>query len=119
MSLTFNTITYTNDVTVGQNGYRYIGPNQTTTLKDRLDLKRADPKPTATYAGNSRPASKFVRTMTDGAGTVIGDAIVNRTWQIPVGADPVEVAAFKADADAFEASAEADDLVTKQLIVHV
>lgn len=115
MSLTFNTKTYSEDTSLGSDGKRYAGPDQSYNSRDHLDLRRTFPKKTATYSGNSRSQAKFTRTGTDGTETV-GDMILNIQGSIPADVAPAEVTAFIADAAAYVATTMYAELVEENKI---
>jgi len=83
MSLTVNTLSYTDDVSLSADSYRYYGPNQDDDTNDNIIVKRVAPKPTDTYGGNGRSESKLTRTGTDGASTVIGNGILTISTSFP------------------------------------
>lgn len=109
MSVTLNTKTYDVDAYLSANKVRYTGPAEALGVKDRFDLGRTYPKPTADYAGNARSQVKFVATLTDGTDEV-GDAIVDIRIQVPVGVASAEVDALLDDAGDFLLSANAQTL---------
>lgn len=106
MSITLNTKTYSVDSYLSPNKIRYTGPGEALGVKDRIDLGRQYPKPTADYAGNARSQGKFVQSLTDGT-DVVGDGIVDIRVQIPVGAATAEVDGLLDDAGDFLISAVA------------
>lgn len=113
MSLTVDLDTYERDTERSPNHVRYTGPNADLSTKDQVDLKRTPPKPTATYAGQARSSFKLTRTMTDGTDPV-GDGLIEISTSFPVGSATAEQAAMIDDAAAFAATAQADDLFSKQ-----
>ena len=110
MPLTINTKTYTEDASLGSDGKRYAGPDQSYSSRDHLDIRRTFPKKTATYAGNSRAQWKFTRTGSDGTDD-FGDMILNIQSSIPAKVQLSEISAFIADvADAIGLSQFADSV---------
>lgn len=102
MPLTVNTLAYTNDVSQGPDSYRYLGPSNTLSVKDVVDVWRKKPIVTSTSAGKARSLAKLTRTMTDGTDEV-GDGIFKGEFSIP------------ADSARAEQEALIDDLATWML----
>lgn len=117
MSITLNTKTYGVDTFLSPNKVRYNGPGEALGMKDRIDLGRTYPKPTADYAGNARSQMKFTATLTDGTDPV-GDGIVDVKVQIPVGVASAEVDALLDDAGDFLISAVAQAVAKALTINH-
>jgi len=82
MSLTINALAYANDTSRGPDSFRYLGPNQTLSVKDYADMWRKAPIVTSTSAGKGRSLAKLTRTLTDGTDAV-GDGIVKFETSIP------------------------------------
>lgn len=106
MSLTFNTKTFNADA-FGTNKVGYIGPAKTAASKDDLSLSRVPAKPVSNFSGVNRLETKLTRTMTlTGALTPAHDAIVNVTFNVPVGTSDAAVDALCADMSALIATAD-------------
>lgn len=118
MSMTINTKTFTAD-SFGVNQVTYDGPAKTVTLKDDLSLKYTAPKPTSTYSGVARSASKLTRTGTlTGSLTPSGDSIIGVETSIPVGTAGADIDALVADFAAYAATSEFLALVKQGKISH-
>jgi hypothetical protein len=98
MSLTINTLTYSQDVPTSANKVPYVGPSHTFTTKDLLTLGRIDPKPTATYAGNARYEVKRTKTVElNGDSSTTADAIITTSFSLPVGMAQADVNSLRDD----------------------
>lgn len=85
MSLTVNAKTYTADLFNGTS-VGYQGPLQSSTVKDRLTLKKTDPKASAVFSGVNRFEMRALRTVPlTGAKTPYGDVQVRVEVISPVG----------------------------------
>lgn len=92
MSLTISTKAYEADAAVSANQIPYKGPAHTLATKDRLDLYRTEPKGNAVFSGVGRSRAKFVRTLAlTGAKTTSGDAIIDISMSMPVGASTTDM----------------------------
>lgn len=90
MALTVNAKSYTADGFFG-NLVTYQGPAQTGSVKDRLTLKKTDPKATPDFSGVNRFEAKFVRTVAlTGAKTATGEAWKRVEIVTPVGMADVD-----------------------------
>lgn len=119
MSIVLNTKSYEADIAVTPNQVPYKGPANTLSVKDRMDVYRVEPKDTATFSGVGRSRAKFVRTLTlTGAKTVSGDAIVDISVSIPVGASTVNIDSLADDIGAFTSSATFKLLIKNLDITH-
>lgn len=97
MSWTFNTKAFTADG-YAQNATVYLGPAHTVSVKDDLRISRVAAKPTSTFSGVSRFATKLTRTLTlTGALTSTGEAIIDISGSIPIGAAGADVDAMVND----------------------
>lgn len=115
MSITINTKAYVQDKT-GPDAVGYVGPADSVSVTDTLDLKRVDPKPTATFAGVARSSAKITR-----SGIVNGQTVKmlgEVSYSIPVGMVQADVEALAADIGAFTASTQGKALAWKQTIIN-
>lgn len=112
MTITVNTKAYAFDTNQTPDSGRHVGPAQTHSIKDYLDLRRTAAKPTATFAGVARASAKFVRTVTLGDGSK-ADAIAEASFSIPVGMAEADVDSLRDDLGDLLISANGDDLVWK------
>jgi len=111
MSLTVNTKTFTADVPSSPNSVPYMGPAQTLSVTDRIDLYRTQPKPTTAFSGVGRSRMKQSRTLTlTGALTTTGLATIDVNINIPVGAASADVDVLLADVASFMGLQAAKDL---------
>lgn len=110
MSITLNTLAYTQDPALNANLVPYIGPANTHTVKDQLVLGRTAPKPTSTFRGMARSSVKRAKTLTLDDGSK-ADAIINVSVSIPVGAATADVNALRDDVGDFLISADAGTLI--------
>lgn len=105
MSLTINAKSYTADGFYG-NVVTYIGPNQSGSTKDKMSLKKTDPKATPDFSGVNRYEAKFVRTVTlTGAKTPTGEAWKRIEIVTPVGMSDADRDALIGDDAVWEATA--------------
>lgn len=105
MSLTVNAKAFTAD-TFLTNAILYYGPAHTLSVKDDIRLAKTAPKPTSTFSGVGRTGAKLTRTLTlTGAATSTGDAILDISVSIPVGAAGADVDSLLNDMGAFLSSA--------------
>lgn len=115
MTITVNTKAYNLDANLSANSNQYTGPNNTFSIKDLLVLKRTAPKATKDFAGVSRSASKFTRTVTLADGSK-ADAIIEESVSFPVGMAKADADAMRSDHAALTSSTNGDDLHWKQKI---
>lgn len=112
MAITLNTLAYAMDTALTPNKVRYVGPSQSTAIKDRLDLGRTDPKPSGTERGYARHEVKRTKTVTcDDA--VKRDVIITVSTSIPVGAADADIDALRDDVGDFVISADCGNLLKK------
>jgi len=105
MSLTVNAKTFTAD-SYGVNAVGYFGPAHTQSVKDDIRLSRVLPKPTSVFSGVGRTAAKLTRSLTlTGALTTVGDAIVEISVSVPVGAASADIDALLNDMGSMLSSA--------------
>jgi hypothetical protein len=105
MSLTVNAKTFTAS-SFGTNAIAYDGPAHTLSVKDDIRLAKTAPKPTSTFSGVGRTGAKLTRTLTlTGALTTTGDAILDISVSVPVGAAGADVDSLLNDMGAFLSSA--------------
>jgi len=115
MSITLNTLAYSQDVPLTPNKVPYTGPDHTYTTKDLLVLGRVDPKPTATYAGNARYEVKRTKTVElNGDSSDLADAIVTVSFSLPVGMSSTDVDALRDDVGDFLIGTECGTLVNNR-----
>lgn len=108
MSLSVNAKTYTAD-SFSANAVQYNGPAKTLTIKDDIVLKKTSPKPTSLFSGVSRANLKLTRTLTlTGALTPTGEAILEVSLSVPVGASSANVNTMIDDVGAWLASTPAE-----------
>lgn len=105
MALTINAKSYTADGW-DTNSVRFQGPAHSTSSKDRVIQKKADPKPTELFSGVARYQLKFSRTHTlTGAKTPTADGGMDINFALPVGMASADIDSYCADAGAYIASA--------------
>lgn len=117
MSLTFNTKTYENDVARTPDIFRYTGPAHSMSSPDFLDLARTAPKASLNSAGVGKARSKLTRSATDGT-DVVGEAIAETSFRLPVGMQESEQDALIADYRAWVATDQFAALVKEHDINH-
>jgi len=115
MSLTVNTIAYSNDTARTPDSYRYHGPDHTATAKDYVDLKRVTPRLVNGVYSKSRAQAKLTRTMTDGTDP-LDDGICTIDIAYPVGASSAEITALLVDLATWATTAAGDALVSDHSI---
>lgn len=116
MSLTVNTKTYTAD-SFQKDVVRYVGPANTVSVKDFVQLARTAPKATAVFSGMGRTEAKLTRTLTlTGALTPTGDSILTVQIAVPVGAASADIDALCNDAGSYLSGASFKTLVKNQQI---
>jgi len=92
MTITVNTKAYNADIATSPNSLPYVGPSNSLSIVDRIDLARTMPKPTATFSGMARSRIKLVRTLTlTGALTPNGPLTIDVNINVPVGAAGADV----------------------------
>lgn len=119
MAITVNTKVYDADVAVSPNQVPYVGPANSLSVKDRLDLYRTLPKSTSTFSGVGRSRIKLVRTLPlTGAKTPSSDAIFDVNVSVPVGASDADIDTLMTDGAALLAHAFAKALAKNLDITH-
>lgn len=107
MAITISTKAYARDVNTTANAVPYLGPNNTVTVKDRLDMSRTPPKPVSTHSGVARAEGRLTRTHSlTGAKTPTADSIIRAIANIPVGMAAADVDTLLTDFAAYAASPE-------------
>jgi hypothetical protein len=112
MSITLNTKAYAFDTNLTPDSARYLGPANTHSVKDVLDLKRVAPKPNGDTDGVARTTAKLSRTVTLANGSkavAIGEA----NFAIPVGMAEADIDSLRDDLGDLLVSSNGDDLVYK------
>lgn len=112
MSITLNTVAYSQDSFETPNKVRYVSPTHTFTAKDILSLSRVAPKPTPDFAGVARAEAKRTKTVTLADGSK-AEAIVTISCSLPVGMAEADVTALRDDVGDFAISADAGSLFWK------
>lgn len=116
MTVTVNTKSYNFDTNPTPNTGRHVGPANTMSVKDVLELRRVSPKPTATFDGVARSSVKFARTVTLSSGKT-AEAIAEATFSIPVGTSDADSDSIRDDlGDFLIAAGDGGDLVKKHVI---
>lgn len=96
MSITLNTLAYSQDAFVSANKVNYTGPSHTFAVKDLIVLGRTAAKPTSTFAGVARSEMKRTKTVTLADGSK-ADAYVTCTTAFPVGISEADADALRDD----------------------
>jgi hypothetical protein len=109
MSITLNTLAYSQDVSLNSNKMLYVGPDNSFSVKDHLTLGRTSPKPTTTFAGVARAEAKRTKTVTLGDGST-AEAIVTITTSLPVGMAEADADDLRDDVGDFAISADCKTL---------
>lgn len=112
MTITINTLAYEEDTVINPNVVRYVGPSNTFSEKDYLDLRRTAPKATATSRGKAKSKVTRVRTVTLDDGST-DEAYVTTEWSLPVGMAKADADALRDDVGDFTISSNGDDLSWK------
>lgn len=105
MSITLNTLAYSQDTFLTPNKVVYTGPDNTFSAVDSLTLGRTAPKPTSTFAGVGRAEAKRTKTATLGDGST-APIIVTLSVSAPVGAAEADIDAVVDDVCDFGLSTE-------------
>lgn len=113
MSITLNTLAYTQDTNLSPDKVAYTGPSNTFSVVDVLTLGRVKPKPTATFAGVARFEAKRTKTVTLADGTT-ANAIVTISGSLPVGMAQADAEGLLDDAGDFAISTEGKAFMWKQ-----
>jgi len=90
MSITLNTLAYSQDTFLNPNKVAYTGPGHTYATSDLLTLGRVAPKPTASFAGVGRTEAKRTKTVTLADGST-APVIVTLSVSAPVGAAEADI----------------------------
>lgn len=107
MAIVVNTKSYARDVSSSSTSVPYIGPANTVTTKDKMDMSRVSPKATATFSGVARAEGKLTRTQTlTNAKSPTWDAIGRANITFPVGMPNADMDTFLTDFASMTASAE-------------
>lgn len=109
MSITLNTVAFTQDAFLSADKVQYTSPAHSFTSKDVLSLGRTAPKPTATFAGVARCEAKRIRTVTLADGSK-ADASVTVVSSLPVGMAKADVDALRDDVGDLCIAAEGEAL---------
>lgn len=105
MAISANAKSYVADGFYG-NTVTYQGPAQSGSVKDRLTLKKTDPKASSDFSGVNRYEVKFVRTVTlTGAKSPTGEAWKRVEIVTPVGMSDADRDALIGDDAVWEATA--------------
>lgn len=112
MSITLNTLAYSQDAFVTPNKVRYTGPAHTFQIKDLIDLGRTAPKPAGTFPGVGRTQTKFVETVTLADGSR-HDNIIEVNSSFVVGTTDAAIDAMRDKVGDFLISADAGSLMKK------
>lgn len=115
MSITLNTLAYSQDTAPTPDRVNYVGPSNTYTVKDELSLARVAAKPNGTYRGNARSEVKRTKTLTLDDSTT-GDSIIKVQISTPVGSAIADVMALVNDVGDFLLSADAQTLIENEKI---
>jgi hypothetical protein len=98
MTITLNMKDYVADVPSSPNSAPYLGPGNTFTTTDKLDLYRTMPKATKEFSGIGRSRVKLSRTLTlTDALTPRGPLTIDINMNVPVGASSSDVDTALAD----------------------
>ncbi len=116
MALTISTKTYNFDTNPSPDSAKYIGPAQTSVIKDSVVLKRTAPKPTKDFAGVVRVAVKTVKNVLING--VYRDVLAETVISYPVGADATTVTAIRVDHSSALAAAPTQTLVDNSKITY-
>lgn len=107
MAIVVNTKSYTRDVSASGSSVPYIGPGNTVSMKDKMDLARISPKATNTFSGVARSEGKITRTATlTNAKSPTWDAIGKANITFPVGMATADMDTFLTDFASLVASSE-------------
>lgn len=116
MSIVFNAKTYTADK-FGVDAVGYTGAAKTLSISDDLSLSRVAAKPTTVFSGVARTSAKMTRTLTlTGALTPTGQAILQISVSMPVGAAGADIDALLNDMGALLSGADFKTHVKTQKI---
>jgi hypothetical protein len=109
MSITLNTLTYSQDSFANPNKVIYTGPVNTFSIKDLLILGRVAPKPTSTFRGIARSQVKRTQTVVLDDGSY-ADAIITVDFSFPVGMTQAVADNLRNDVGDFVISSDAGTL---------
>jgi len=116
MSLTLNAKSYTNDVARGSDAYRYLGPLNTASFADYVDLYRTAASNVDNGTAKSKSRLKLTRSATDGTSQLATDLILDLGCSIPAGTASAEIDSLIDDVAAFVATAAFKNLVKSHII---
>lgn len=107
MPIVVNTKSYVRDVSASGSSVPYVGPANTVSIKDKMDLARVAPKATATFSGVARSEGKLTRTLVlTNAKSPTWDAIGKANITFPVGMANADMDTFLTDFATFVSSPE-------------
>jgi hypothetical protein len=109
MALTASAKTYTFDTNPSPDSAKYIGPAQTSVVKDYILLKRVAPKASKDFGGVARASEKTVKNALING--IYRDLIAETIFSYPVGSDAALVTALRADHSSLIASTPTQTLV--------
>lgn len=116
MAVTIATKSYSFDTNPTPDSSKYIGPANTTTVKDFFLLKRVAPKQSKDYAGTVRACEKTVKSVViDG---IPRDLIAETWYSYPSAADAASVTALRVDHAALANHALTQTLVDKGTLTY-
>lgn len=114
----YNTRTYNAD-RIQPDSVVYTGSGNTFSTTDKVELKRAYPKPAGNFLGVAKPTAKQTKTVTVNSSTgETKDAILMLSGSLPVGMAAADIEGLLADMAAFCASNDAKALF-KSLDINV
>lgn len=109
MSITLNTVAYSQDSFVSKDKVQYTGTSHSFTTKDLLTLARTAPKATPTFAGVARAEAKRTKTVVLSDGSK-ADAIITVSCSLPVGMAKADADALRDDVGDFAISSACETL---------
>jgi hypothetical protein len=115
MSITLNTLAYSQDTAPNPERMNYVGSSNTYTTRDELSLARTQPKPNGDYRGNARFEVRRTKTLTLDDDKM-SDCVVKVQVSVPVGAAIADVMALVDDVGDFLISSDAQTLVENEKI---
>lgn len=111
-----NTKTFTYDSAPSADAAKYIGVNQSSTVKDVIQVRRVAPKKSGTNPGVARCFHK--RVISEVINGLTQDLICETSYSIPVGASAGNITALRADNAAFATSTAGIALVDKATLTY-
>lgn len=112
MSITLNTLAYSQDSVLSADRVVYTGPSHTFGVKDTITLGRTAPKATSTYRGNAKSVMKRLMTVTLDDGST-SEAFIEINALVPVGTAKADIDKLRDDAGDFLLGTDGDDLIYK------